>query len=665
MPRGSFQVPVDGKTPLTSLLFGQALGTGSKRKRTFGHNAVGEHGENGGEFQRADHVGPGGASQACFSVGSPGAVNDVALGRGDGGGVANKYVPREPNLQFDVADENSGPPLNTARDKWGFDDPEGVDIDEDSDHGGLIGTCFGHPPNDVATDGAAREVYAEAAGAQMEQDAGVRSNYTGHKRGGRESGKPECLEVLPVGVQRAGNHTEHLDTAVIGGTKRPHSANSPGTLNASRGDGGPFGAAHFVPENSGSVTAGGHHGENHSHDKCAYEAELCRFKRPRDLAVQTLARHAAAAPQNQGHDNGDPECGNLKDASAQSGCHQTTLFTSRDQLRRYLAHKTKKETASQAAKDDITVPTTMHKLVPLASHCNARRMPQPPPQATSGAIAHHSIRNALNRLVANGASSASGEAVPWETSQKRKRPRSPTEQHIQQRVKRTPIFQTSGEKLDLRQEVLEPGTQELDQRRTTADRKRGAGTGSDDGDIDGLSNPMKQHKLSSRLEAAAATMHRIQISEHAARDAQGFEYVGNEAALTGNSQASSSGLGASGSEGLVANPQLANVSYYAGNPLHASHLFGFLHGVLWCWQCGAWCVGKTAALAKPCNKRPTRAGDDALARLAKGMTPRTTMLHWPALMAPPPQHVAIIPAPASYERRYRLRHAVWSSPRAA
>ncbi len=95
---------------------------------------------------------------------------------------------------------------------------------------------------------------------------------------------------------------------------------------------------------------------------------------------------------------------------------------------------------------------------------------------------------------------------------------------------------------------------------------------------------------------------------------------------------------------------------YNGRQLHPSHMYGFSRGILWCWNCGAWCQNYTRSMVEECAKKPTRACADALARLAKGMTPRTTMKRWPMPLALQPETIPIVPSP--YMGRIRKRVTV-------
>ena len=59
---------------------------------------------------------------------------------------------------------------------------------------------------------------------------------------------------------------------------------------------------------------------------------------------------------------------------------------------------------------------------------------------------------------------------------------------------------------------------------------------------------------------------------------------------------------------------------HAGPGGHALVTDGVL---IWCRQCGSWTQGRLLGLGLPCPPRgPTRAGRDALSRLAKGRHPR-------------------------------------------
>ena len=98
------------------------------------------------------------------------------------------------------------------------------------------------------------------------------------------------------------------------------------------------------------------------------------------------------------------------------------------------------------------------------------------------------------------------------------------------------------------------------------------------------------------------------------------------------------------------NKTYEGIVVYAGKRLHNSHHFGFLHGIIWCWNCGFWCVQATGNLETCCKRKPSKAGDDALARLARGLTPRSTMLDWPAFGMPTPAGVPVVHSPACYRR---------------
>ncbi len=93
---------------------------------------------------------------------------------------------------------------------------------------------------------------------------------------------------------------------------------------------------------------------------------------------------------------------------------------------------------------------------------------------------------------------------------------------------------------------------------------------------------------------------------------------------------------------------------YNGRQVHRSHCYGFSRGILWCWSCGAWCQNYARALTMECTKIPTRAGADALARLSKGMTPRSTMEMWPIPLALQPETVPIVQSPLVGHIRRRV-----------
>ncbi len=99
----------------------------------------------------------------------------------------------------------------------------------------------------------------------------------------------------------------------------------------------------------------------------------------------------------------------------------------------------------------------------------------------------------------------------------------------------------------------------------------------------------------------------------------------------------------------VVEQHLEHAMQYNGRQVHPSHRFGFSRGILWCWTCGAWCQNYARALTQECTKLPTRAGADALARLSKGKTPRSTMETWPNPMALEPETIPI-------EQSHRMEH---------
>ena len=61
-----------------------------------------------------------------------------------------------------------------------------------------------------------------------------------------------------------------------------------------------------------------------------------------------------------------------------------------------------------------------------------------------------------------------------------------------------------------------------------------------------------------------------------------------------------------------------------------SHRFGCIHGVIFCWRCGGWGIGRPHLLCRPCREYRKPGGLQALRRLARGKLPGT-LKSWPTL----------------------------------
>ena len=72
--------------------------------------------------------------------------------------------------------------------------------------------------------------------------------------------------------------------------------------------------------------------------------------------------------------------------------------------------------------------------------------------------------------------------------------------------------------------------------------------------------------------------------------------------------------------------------------LHRSHVLMYHGAIWWCAVCGSWTSTQgertsPKALKGQCRRAPTRAGRDALRRLARGRPPKAA-LHWAENLAP-------------------------------
>ena len=71
---------------------------------------------------------------------------------------------------------------------------------------------------------------------------------------------------------------------------------------------------------------------------------------------------------------------------------------------------------------------------------------------------------------------------------------------------------------------------------------------------------------------------------------------------------------------------------------HGSHKLAYKRGIWWCVACGSWATSAARNLSRPCTGQPTKAAQDALARLDKELTPQPHVLwqsphHWCCLYA--------------------------------
>ena len=61
----------------------------------------------------------------------------------------------------------------------------------------------------------------------------------------------------------------------------------------------------------------------------------------------------------------------------------------------------------------------------------------------------------------------------------------------------------------------------------------------------------------------------------------------------------------------------------AASILHPSHRAYQKRGYIWCWKCGAWGSTNPGKLRKPCASVPSKPGKEVLARVRRGLTPKS------------------------------------------